>query len=166
MPLTFLLTRFIAKDYPFEARRALAKSADGFSRDHWKQFAELGLLALPFAATQTFNDGFHLQKLGFGILLIFTRGDTGYRPVQTMAQAGLKVTHFRVGRHLGFKHDEPTRVVVNLCQRLVDAALVVVAVVVPTLGLEGLQEVVHVGGSFGGCIADLGSVGGHAGLLP
>ena len=42
------LSRFIAKDYPFEARRALAKSADGFSRDHWKQFADLGLLALPF----------------------------------------------------------------------------------------------------------------------
>jgi len=42
------LSRYIAKDYPFEARRALAKSADGFSRDHWKQFADLGLLALPF----------------------------------------------------------------------------------------------------------------------
>ncbi|CAG0929155.1 partial pimeloyl-CoA dehydrogenase, partial [Planctomycetaceae bacterium] len=42
------LTRFIAKDYPFEARRALAKTAEGFSRDHWSQFAELGLLALPF----------------------------------------------------------------------------------------------------------------------
>lgn len=42
------LTRFIAKDYGFEQRRALAKSADGFSRAHWKQFAELGLLALPF----------------------------------------------------------------------------------------------------------------------
>ncbi|MDT3735897.1 MAG: acyl-CoA dehydrogenase family protein [Denitratisoma sp.] len=42
------LSRYIAKDYPFEARRALAKSAEGFSRDHWKQFADLGLLALPF----------------------------------------------------------------------------------------------------------------------
>jgi alkylation response protein AidB-like acyl-CoA dehydrogenase len=42
------LTRFIAKDYGFEQRRALAKSAEGFSRAHWKQFAELGLLALPF----------------------------------------------------------------------------------------------------------------------
>jgi alkylation response protein AidB-like acyl-CoA dehydrogenase len=42
------LTRYIAKDYGFEARRALAKSAEGFSRAHWKQFAELGLLALPF----------------------------------------------------------------------------------------------------------------------
>lgn len=43
------LARFIAKDYGFEQRRALAKSEEGFSRDHWKQFAELGLTALPFA---------------------------------------------------------------------------------------------------------------------
>lgn len=42
------LSRYITKDYPFEARRALAKSAEGFSRAHWKSFAELGLLALPF----------------------------------------------------------------------------------------------------------------------
>ena len=42
------LSRFIAKDYGFEQRRALAKSGEGFSRDHWKQFADLGLLALPF----------------------------------------------------------------------------------------------------------------------
>lgn len=42
------LRRFIAKDYGFEQRRALAKSAEGFSRAHWKQFADLGLLALPF----------------------------------------------------------------------------------------------------------------------
>ena len=40
--------RFIAKDYGFEQRRALAKSAEGFSRVHWRQFADLGLLALPF----------------------------------------------------------------------------------------------------------------------
>jgi alkylation response protein AidB-like acyl-CoA dehydrogenase len=42
------LRRFIARDYGFEQRRALAKSAEGFSRAHWKQFADLGLLALPF----------------------------------------------------------------------------------------------------------------------
>ena len=42
------LARFIAKDYGFEQRRALAKSDEGFSRDHWKQFTELGLTALPF----------------------------------------------------------------------------------------------------------------------
>jgi pimeloyl-CoA dehydrogenase small subunit len=42
------LRRFIDKDYGFEQRRALAKSAEGFSRAHWRQFADLGLLALPF----------------------------------------------------------------------------------------------------------------------
>ena len=42
------LRRFIAKDYPFEQRRALAKSADGFDRQAWKTFADFGILALPF----------------------------------------------------------------------------------------------------------------------
>ena len=42
------LRRFIARDYPFEHRRALAKSADGFDRSAWKTFADFGILALPF----------------------------------------------------------------------------------------------------------------------
>ncbi len=42
------LRRFIAKDYGFEQRRALAGSAEGYSRAHWRQFADLGILALPF----------------------------------------------------------------------------------------------------------------------
>ncbi|MFZ5509585.1 MAG: acyl-CoA dehydrogenase family protein [Pseudomonadota bacterium] len=42
------LRRFIAKDYGFEQRRQLAKSEPGFSRATWKQFADLGWLALPF----------------------------------------------------------------------------------------------------------------------
>ncbi|OHC63668.1 MAG: pimeloyl-CoA dehydrogenase small subunit [Rhodocyclales bacterium GWA2_65_20] len=42
------LRRFIARDYPFEHRRALAKSADGFDREAWKTFADFGILALPF----------------------------------------------------------------------------------------------------------------------
>ena len=42
------LRRFIAKDYAFEHRRALAKSADGFDRAAWKTFADFGILALPF----------------------------------------------------------------------------------------------------------------------
>ncbi len=42
------LRRFYARDYPFEHRRALAKSADGFSRPAWKTFADFGILALPF----------------------------------------------------------------------------------------------------------------------
>ncbi|TRZ95952.1 MAG: pimeloyl-CoA dehydrogenase small subunit, partial [Rhodocyclaceae bacterium] len=42
------LRRFIARDYGFEHRRELAKSADGFDRSAWKTFADFGILALPF----------------------------------------------------------------------------------------------------------------------
>ncbi|MCM2308966.1 MAG: acyl-CoA dehydrogenase family protein [Sulfuritalea sp.] len=42
------LRRFYTRDYPFEHRRALAKSADGFDRSAWKAFADFGILALPF----------------------------------------------------------------------------------------------------------------------
>ena len=41
------LQRFIARDYGFEQRRALAASATGYSAQAWAQYAELGLLALP-----------------------------------------------------------------------------------------------------------------------
>ena len=41
--------KFVQNDYAFEARRAIAKSEAGWKRDNWKKFAELGLLAAPFA---------------------------------------------------------------------------------------------------------------------
>jgi len=41
--------RLLGDRYDFEARHRFMQSADGFSRDLWKQYAELGLLALPFA---------------------------------------------------------------------------------------------------------------------
>ena len=42
------LQRFISRDYDFDKRRAFAKSDLGFSAGAWSQYAELGLLALPF----------------------------------------------------------------------------------------------------------------------
>jgi alkylation response protein AidB-like acyl-CoA dehydrogenase len=42
------LQRFISRDYDFDKRRAFAGSALGFSAEAWSQYAELGLLALPF----------------------------------------------------------------------------------------------------------------------
>lgn len=42
------LQRFIARDYGFEHRRALARSPLGYSAEAWAQYADLGLLALPF----------------------------------------------------------------------------------------------------------------------
>jgi pimeloyl-CoA dehydrogenase small subunit len=41
--------RFIADRYDFEQRKTFAKSEAGYSSDNWSQFAELGLLAIPFA---------------------------------------------------------------------------------------------------------------------
>ena len=43
------LSRFVAKDYSFKTRHYINHSAAGISAAHWAQFAELGLLALPFA---------------------------------------------------------------------------------------------------------------------
>lgn len=45
------LNRFVAKDYSFKTRHDIIGSATGISASHWAQFAELGLLALPFAET-------------------------------------------------------------------------------------------------------------------
>jgi alkylation response protein AidB-like acyl-CoA dehydrogenase len=41
--------RFIQNDYSFEHRQKLIASDEGFSRDNWAAFAELGWLALPFS---------------------------------------------------------------------------------------------------------------------
>jgi len=40
--------RFIEKSYPFSERQKLIATDEGFSRDNWSVFAELGWLALPF----------------------------------------------------------------------------------------------------------------------
>jgi alkylation response protein AidB-like acyl-CoA dehydrogenase len=38
--------RFIERSYPFDKRRKNSKTDEGFSRENWKQFAELGWLAV------------------------------------------------------------------------------------------------------------------------
>lgn len=47
--------RFVAQDYGFDVRRALANSDLGYSVGHWQTFAELGWLSVPFAEE---NGGF------------------------------------------------------------------------------------------------------------
>ena len=42
------VTRLLGDKYGFEQRKAYLKSADGWSREVWSQYAELGLLGLPF----------------------------------------------------------------------------------------------------------------------
>jgi pimeloyl-CoA dehydrogenase small subunit len=43
------IERLLKDRYDFESRKAYAASAEGWSRELWAQYAELGLLALPFA---------------------------------------------------------------------------------------------------------------------
>jgi alkylation response protein AidB-like acyl-CoA dehydrogenase len=42
------LQRFISRDYDFDKRRGFSASSLGYSAEAWNQYAELGLLALPF----------------------------------------------------------------------------------------------------------------------
>src|SRR5262252_6069554 len=42
------LDRLIGDRYDFEQRKAYGRSAEGWSRELWAQYAELGLLGLPF----------------------------------------------------------------------------------------------------------------------
>ena len=49
--------RFVQDQYAFETRRALAAGDDGFGRDNWRLFAELGWLALPFGEAYGGFDG-------------------------------------------------------------------------------------------------------------
>lgn len=69
------LQRFIAKDYTFEKRREFLARSDGFSRQAWNTYAELGILALPFpeefdglqgTALDTF---LVMRSLGTGLVL-------------------------------------------------------------------------------------------------
>ena len=41
--------KFMQNSYSFEARQKLVATEEGFSRDNWASFAELGWLALPFS---------------------------------------------------------------------------------------------------------------------
>ena len=41
--------RLLADRYGFEQRQAYGKSAEGWSRELWRSYAEMGLLGLPFA---------------------------------------------------------------------------------------------------------------------
>jgi alkylation response protein AidB-like acyl-CoA dehydrogenase len=69
------LQRFIAREYDFERRRALARSSLGFSAENWRQFADLGVLALPFPRDFGGLDGgaieimIVMEQVGRGLLL-------------------------------------------------------------------------------------------------
>jgi len=69
------LSRFVQKEYTSEQRRAIQKSAEGFSREVWGQLAEMGVLGLPFSEEYGgFGGGaaetlIVMQAIGSGLLV-------------------------------------------------------------------------------------------------
>jgi alkylation response protein AidB-like acyl-CoA dehydrogenase len=75
LQLADALKRWIARDYGFEARRAIVQSAGGISAQAWATLAELGLTALPVPEAQGGFDGdtvdmlVVMQELGRGLVV-------------------------------------------------------------------------------------------------
>jgi alkylation response protein AidB-like acyl-CoA dehydrogenase len=67
--------RFVERDYTFDTRQKLAASEDGFSRDIWAKFAELGWLALPLPEDHgglggsSFDVALLMEAFGGGLVL-------------------------------------------------------------------------------------------------
>jgi len=75
LQLADALRRWIARDYTFEARRAIVASPAGVSDTAWATLAELGLTALPLPASHGGFDGdavdmfVVMQELGRGLVV-------------------------------------------------------------------------------------------------
>jgi alkylation response protein AidB-like acyl-CoA dehydrogenase len=69
------VARFIQDGYSFDARKEIARSEAGMSRDNWNTFAELGWLSIPFAEEHGgFGGGpvdvmLVMEQLGKGLVL-------------------------------------------------------------------------------------------------
>jgi len=69
------ISRFVQKDYDFDTRMKLVKSDVGYSKDHWKLFAELGWLMVPFSEADGGLGGSAadlmvvMEELGKGIVI-------------------------------------------------------------------------------------------------
>jgi alkylation response protein AidB-like acyl-CoA dehydrogenase len=78
--------KFIAQDYGFEVRRALAESELGYGEDNWKAFAELGWLSVPFKEE---NGGFGGDLTDVATMTeVFGRGLVTEPFVQSLVLAG------------------------------------------------------------------------------
>ena len=108
--------RFIAQDYPFDTRRALAAADPGFSPKNWQTFAELGWLSVPFAE----------ENGGFG---------GGLRDVATMTEA--------LGRGLVTEPFVPCLVLAGRLVELLGTAEQRAAILPPTIAGEMQLALAH-----------------------
>ena len=69
------IARFVQDNYAYDQRNAVVALANGFSTEHWQQFAELGWLSIPFAEEYGgFGGGpvdtmVIMQELGRGLVI-------------------------------------------------------------------------------------------------
>ena len=50
-----MVSKFCITDYDFETRMKTVNSDNGSNPEHWKMFAELGLLAIPFSEAVSYT---------------------------------------------------------------------------------------------------------------
>lgn len=85
------VARFIQNDYDFAARQKIIRGEDGFSRAHWRTFAELGWLGVPFPeADGGFGGGaiesmIMLEQFGKGLVV------EPFLPTVVLAGGALKI---------------------------------------------------------------------------
>lgn len=111
------LNRFIAEQYGFAARDAIARSAEGFSADMWQRFAELGVIGALFDEA---DGGF--GGAGFDVAVVFEALGRGLvvEPFldtlivgRALAQAGSEAQRARIASLIdgslvaALAHDEP-----------------------------------------------------------
>jgi alkylation response protein AidB-like acyl-CoA dehydrogenase len=69
--------RFIQNDYGFAIRQKILDSEEGFSREIWQSFADLGWLALPFSEADGGIGGGSVELM-FGRGALPINGVTGW----------------------------------------------------------------------------------------
>ncbi|WP_425403503.1 acyl-CoA dehydrogenase family protein [Hwanghaeella sp.] len=110
--------RLVQNDYTIEARQKLIESEEGFSRDNWATFAELGWLGLPFkeehggfggtavdmaVLMEALGKGLVVEPFASSVILAGTALDIGGGP---LAEA-LLPEMIAGERLLAFAHSEP-----------------------------------------------------------
>ncbi len=83
--------RFIQDNYDFDTRRKITGSDTGWRQDYWKQFAELGILAAPFAEDHGGLGGSSIETMI--VMEEFGRGLVVEPYLQTVIVAGGFLRH-------------------------------------------------------------------------
>ncbi|HIG78946.1 MAG TPA: pimeloyl-CoA dehydrogenase [Cycloclasticus sp.] len=61
-----MLSKFLNKQYSFEQRQTLSRNGIGYSEDNWQQFADMGLLGVPFDEQY---GGFGFGQMGLVVVM-------------------------------------------------------------------------------------------------